>query len=189
MARPTGRDIRSEVMNEARRAMQSAGVGGFSYRDLAERVGVKAPSIHHHFPHRSELVAATTRRYRTEFATRVEAIAAGPATERLRAYADLFLHPAADGVMCLCGAAAAGWDALDDAAKAEVDAFFVDQRRWLVAEIERGVAGGELRADLDPDDLALTLLSALEGALVLARTPGAQRAPAAVVGLLGLARA
>ena len=39
MARPTGRDIRAASIDAATAAIKSSGVTGFSYGDLAERIG------------------------------------------------------------------------------------------------------------------------------------------------------
>ena len=170
MARPTGRDIRSEVLTEARRAMQASGVAGFSYGDLAARLGVRAPSIHHHVGRKDDLVAATTRTYRAEFRARVDAIDAVVPLDRLRTYVGMFLEPAGDGLLCLCGAVATDWADAGDAARAEVETFLADELAWLTAEIEQGIAAGDLRTDLDAGTFARALVAALEGALVLERT-------------------
>ena len=170
MARPTGRDIRSEVLAEARRAMQSSGVAGFSYGDLARRLGVRAPSIHHHVGRKDDLVAVATRIYRAEFRARVDALDEGSSVDRLRAYVAMFLEPAADGLLCLCGAVATDWADVGADARAEVEAFLADELDWLIAEVEQGVAAGDLRTGLDAGTFARALVAALEGALVLERT-------------------
>lgn len=188
MARPSGRDIRQEVLTEATRAIQSAGVAGFSYGDLAREVGVRAPSIHHHFRHKDDLVAETTRRYRHAFRERVAEIGRDGAVTRLTAYCELFLGPTADGHLCLCGAVAASWDDAGPRARDEVDAFFADELAWLTSEVAAGVAAGELRSEIEPASFAASLLAALEGALLLARTPAGASASATPLTLLALAR-
>ena len=66
------------------------GFEAFSYADLAERVGIRSASIHHHFRYKHDLVAELLLRYRLDFAQRVDelnAIASAP--DRLVAYARL----------------------------------------------------------------------------------------------------
>lgn len=174
MARPSGREIRSEVLDEARRAIQSSGVNGFSYSDLASRIGVKAPSIHHHFRKKEDLVAATTKAYREEFRTLVDAIDEPTAIGRLRAYGKLFLSPARENLMCLCGSVAVEWDGVDSATQREVDAFVNGEVQWVTTQVEAAVAAGDVRSTLDPGAMALTYIATLEGALVLARTSAAR---------------
>lgn len=39
------------------------GYFGFSYADIAETVGIRKASIHHHFPSKVDLVVATLKEY------------------------------------------------------------------------------------------------------------------------------
>ncbi len=177
MARPTGRDIRGATINAATAAIKSSGVTGFSYGDLAERIGVRAPSIHHHFRHKHDLVAETTARYRDSFRSSVSQIDDVRALDRLRRYGELFLEPAEDDELCLCGAAVAGWDDLNSKARAEITGFFADEINWVRAQVAEAVLDGDLRVDLDARAFATSFVAALEGALLLARTQGDKRSP------------
>lgn len=170
MARPSGRDIRSEVIESATRAIQARGATAFSYATIADELGIKAPSIHHHFPRKADLVAAAVAQYRTRFAEQVHQLSTPSARERLEAYAQLFLAPAQGELLCLCGAAAAGWNELDPATRAEVTSFFDREVAWVATQAAAGVDSGELRADLDTRAFATAFIATLEGALLLART-------------------
>ncbi|MEL6984444.1 MAG: TetR/AcrR family transcriptional regulator, partial [Actinomycetota bacterium] len=90
MARPTGRPVRDELVTEARALIQQVGVSGFSYGDLADRLGISSPSIHHHFRTKEDLVAEVAARYRSDFAKTVAAIEAPSAGSRLAAYVQLY---------------------------------------------------------------------------------------------------
>lgn len=169
MARPSGRDIRREVIESATRAIQARGATAFSYATIAEELGIKAPSIHHHFPRKADLLAAAVAEHRTRFAEHVDQLDATSARQRLEAYADLFLAPAQRGLLCLCGAATAGWKDLDRATRAEVTSFFDREIAWVAAQAAAGVDSGELRADLDTSAFATAFIATLEGALLLAR--------------------
>ncbi len=169
MARPTGRELKSEVMTEASLAIQRRGVGGLSYGSLAERLGVRAPSIHHHFRRKDELVLAVTATYCAEFQARVVAIDEPSPTDRIRRYAELFDEVATDGRLCLCGAVAADWSSVDDEVRVLVSTFFADQAEWLRAQVLAAIADGELADAVEPARLADALLAALEGSLLVRR--------------------
>ena len=135
MARPSGRPLREEILAAARPLIQRVGVDGFSFSDIAAQLDVKAPSIHHHFATKADLVAEVAERYRIDFADRVAEISDETAAERLLSYADLFDAPTSDGLLCLCGSIAAEWPTITDGARKEVEAFFADQHAWIAGEL------------------------------------------------------
>ncbi|MFK8024579.1 MAG: TetR/AcrR family transcriptional regulator [Ilumatobacter sp.] len=171
MASPSGRPIRTEVLELAESTIQRVGVNGFSYGDLARELGIKAPSIHHHFATKDELVAEVAERYRAAFAERVGDIATTDPHAAIRAFADLFVHTAQAERMCLCGSMSADWASVGERSRRTVARFFDDQRTWLCERLDGAVgigAGAEIGA-LDSDEAAMLLLATLEGAVLLSR--------------------
>ena len=168
-ARASGRPIREEILDAARELAQTVGFEAFSYADLAERVGIRSASIHHHFRYKQDLVAELLMRYRLDFAQSTKALnTIDSAPERLAAYARLFSEVAAQGRMCLCGMSAAEWSSIGGAGQDEVTAFLSEQRTWLTAALSDGLKQGVFPNDLRPGALAEVMLVALEGALLLA---------------------
>ncbi len=170
MARPTGRPVRDELIDAATEMIQSGGVNGFSYGDLAKRLGIKAPSIHHHFRTKEDLVAVVAEQYRKEFSATVDQISADTAVGNIQAYADLFRRTASSDRLCLCGALAAEWISVGPAPQSQVEEFFTDQVEWLSARFGEAIESGELRADLDQDEMARSLFAALEGSMLMSRS-------------------
>ncbi|MEM9039463.1 MAG: TetR/AcrR family transcriptional regulator [Actinomycetota bacterium] len=170
MARPSGRNVRSEVLDEATLLIRTRGVTGFSVGDVADRVGVRAPSIHHHFARKDDLIAETISRYRQTFRADVDRIEATDPLDRLRRFADLFLRAVDDDVLCLCGAAIAAWDDLSEPGRLQTSGFFGDQLAWVESEVTTGVEQGRLLPHVDARRFAATYIAALEGALLLARS-------------------
>ncbi len=170
MARTTGRPIRDELVVAGQELAQTLGVAEFSYSDVAERVGIRAASIHHHFPRKEDLVAEMATRYREEFGAELTRLRLEPTGRaRLEGYRDLFTQVVAEGRICLCGSAAAEWSSIGDATRLEVQAFFAEQRAWLRDVIAEGVEDGEFSVSLDVSVQADLILAALEGATLLAR--------------------
>lgn len=180
MARPTGRPIREELIDAACAMVQAVGVNSFSYGDLAKQLDISSPSIHHHFPAKSDLVGAVAARYRQDFASRRDAIEGSTPAERIRAYAALFAETSAREMMCVCGSVAADWLTVGDAAREEVAGFFDDQVQWLEHELAAGVAAKEFLFDGTARDHAVAVLAALEGSLLMARARGGAHLPVAV---------
>ena len=169
MARPTGRDLRTELIDEATAAIQTRGTS-FSFNRLADRLGVRAPSLHHHFRRKDDLIDAAAMQYIESFEAAVAELPDAPAIERLHLYIDVFTAPARDGRFCLCGALTADWENASASVRARISDFFDGQVRWVASVVEQGRSAGDLRADLDANVFARGFIAALEGALLLART-------------------
>src|SRR3954469_22776526 len=56
-----------DILACARSLIVAGGYNGFSYADIAEVVGIRKASIHHHFPTKLDLVRTLLERYDEEF--------------------------------------------------------------------------------------------------------------------------
>jgi TetR/AcrR family transcriptional repressor of nem operon len=54
------------IRETAHDLIAARGYFGFSYADIAETVGIRKASIHHHFPSKVDLVVATLKEYRAK---------------------------------------------------------------------------------------------------------------------------
>lgn len=180
MARPSGRPLRQELIDAACAMIQAVGVNAFSYGDLAKQLDISAPSIHHHFQTKADLVGEVTAQYRQDFAANREAINDAQASQRIRSYAALFAETSAQELMCICGSVAGDWATVSASARTEVVHFFDEQVEWLTEQLDAGVASKELRFSGEAREIAIAILAALEGALLLARSSGETLLPSSV---------
>ncbi|MXN45702.1 TetR family transcriptional regulator [Shinella kummerowiae] len=148
-------DTVSAILDAAEERIRGAGYHGFSFRDIASDVGVKASSVHYHFPAKEKLAAAVARRYTDRFVEAVDAEVAQGA-DVVEAWRHVFRTALQrDGRMCLCGALAATSHELAEEIRVEV-------KRFFELGIEKLQEGGLDRAS------AVRVLSALEGAMLTA---------------------
>jgi len=171
------------VMDAAEALIQQRGYGGFSYDDVAQAVGIRKPSVHHHFRTKAELVTELAHRYTQRFESALVAIdiARSQPLARLRAYVRLFSRTYAnDGRLCVCGMLGAEADALPAGVADAVEAFFRLNLTWLAAAFRDAQNARQVRADLRAGALAEALLAALEGAMVVGRGARTGGGPAAV---------
>ncbi|HEV7679746.1 MAG TPA: TetR/AcrR family transcriptional regulator [Candidatus Dormibacteraeota bacterium] len=159
------------ILDVAERLVQSRGYNGFSYADVAAELNVSKPSLHYHFSGKAELGEALVTRYATRFAAALQAIdeAGEDAPTRLNRYASLYADVLDQDRMCLCGMLAADDETLPRAMREAVMRFFDDNETWLARVLQDGVARGLLRYEGSAADEARLLLSALEGAMLVAR--------------------
>ncbi len=165
------RDTRAELLVQAEILVRGRGYSGFSYADLAETVGIRKASIHHHFRTKEDLACALIEAYDARYDAALDTILSetGDGLARIAAYARLYLLGVEQGLGCLCAALAVELDTLPAALKGDIARFFDKHIRWLERVIGEGVAGGTLRADLDPPAQARMVVATLEGALLLER--------------------
>lgn len=165
------------VVDAAEGLIQARGYNGFSYDDVARLVGIKKPSIHHHFATKSELAAVVAQRYTHRFKALLLQIEGSSvkAAERLSAYAALFEKTfSTEKHLCVCGMLGAESSSLPDMVNHEVERFFDVNLDWLTQIADDGQRAGQLTSKLSPQHIAETYLSLLEGAMVVGR--GMQKA-------------
>ncbi len=175
------------IVDVAEVLIQELGYNGFSFEDVAQQVGIRKPSIHHHFATKVDLGVTVTQRYAYRFREallRIEGIS-GKAPDRLRAYADLFESTyEKNRRLCICGMLGAESDSLADNLNAEVQRFFQINLDWLHRVIAEGQAAGSLRADTAAAAWAQTLLATMEGAMLVGRGLQSKQGPRQAMGLL-----
>ena len=161
------------ILDLAERLVQTRGFNDFSYADIAEQLGIRKASLHHHFATKGDLGRRLMVRYHDRFRgalagieTRVQAPG-----RRLQAYAALYEGVLRDGGrMCLCGMLAADFSTLPKGIRDEVRRFFDTNERWLSRVLSAGRRTRALKFDGSPEGEARVLLDGLEGAMLIART-------------------
>ena len=160
---------RKEIMAVACEALQKGGVNGFSFRDLADTVGIKSSSVHYHFRNKNELFKALVEDFRDQAAAHLQGIAAnsGSLQEALFSFIDMFEGVLDEGKFCLCGILAADQQHLDEELIEKVNKTFMAMESWL-----KGVIDSYPQCSLATDSLALLLISSLEGSMLIDRLRG-----------------
>lgn len=180
-------DTATRILDIAERLVQTRGFNGFSYADVAAELGISKASLHYHFPGKAELGQALIRRYAARFADALEEIdrRGGDPPAKLDAYARIYAGVLRDRRMCLCGMLAADYDTLPKPMRDTVIRFFNHNEAWLTGVLKQGQEEGTLRLSGSANEAAQTLVSGLEGALLIARPYGdLARFQAAATGLL-----
>jgi TetR/AcrR family transcriptional repressor of nem operon len=168
-------NTRSRILDAGERLVQVRGFNGFSYADVAAELSLTKASLHYHFPSKAELGEALIARYAERFAHALAAIDANVtlAPAKLDAYASLYAKVLREERMCLCGMLAAEYQTLPDPIRDAVVAFLDDNEAWLALVLEDGREDGSLRFSNTAADTARSIVSGLEGAMLVARPYGA----------------
>jgi TetR/AcrR family transcriptional regulator, transcriptional repressor for nem operon len=167
-------DTKEAILQSAQRLVQQRGFNGFSYADVADEVGIRKASLHHHFATKTELGVALIERYILDFATALEQIGADAASpnDKLALYVKLYRGTLLSERMCLCGMLATESATLEPIVAQQLKRFFLQQTTWLTAVLQQGRDIGRFRFVGTVGDMASTFLATLQGALMLGRAAG-----------------
>jgi TetR/AcrR family transcriptional repressor of nem operon len=153
-----------EILEAAEIRIRRGGFESVSYRDLAADVGIKAASVHYHFPQKALLGAAVVDRYSNKVSAALGAVDLTQATtaEHLqRLYNCYSAAVQNDGMICLgCMLGAESKD-LPDAVSEAARRFFKRLLDWIESALG------------DRDDaatLAVHTIGTLQGTMILAVT-------------------
>ena len=153
--------------------MRTRGYNGFSYRDLAEQIGIKTASIHYHFPTKGDLGEALVENERLEFSKNLAELDAAEKDPRRRLERFIQLFQATTigcgNRMCLGAMLAVEQETLPDAVGQAVRRLFEDNEAWLARLLEEGRKKRQFRFKGPAEITARSLFSTLEGALLMAR--------------------
>lgn len=153
-------DKRTQILDAAERRARKGGYNGFSFRDIAEDVGIKSASVHYHFPTKDDLANAIVERY-TERTIKAlgkpEGLAPQEAFDKVAA---LFItSDERDDLMCLCGVLGAEAGMLAPPLVDGVSTYFDTLTDWLSKALEGPDAAQRARQ----------IVAALEGGLIVSR--------------------
>ena len=162
---------REQLLGHAQRLIRTRGCNAFSYRDLAELVGVKTSSIHYHFPSKDDLVFEAIESYSQSVMAQVRAIDPSlPARTRLDRYIQLHMSAACCGDgLCLGGMLAADLASLPERVRASLQCFFRAHESWLAEVLADGAREGSLRFHGSAEQAGRTVFAAIQGSALAAR--------------------
>ena len=174
MDRPS--NTADDILAAARRFIVAGGYNGFSYADIAEVVGIRKASIHHHFPSKVDLVQTLVRRYLEDAVTGMTELERNvpEPPELLRTYAGFWAQCIEDASrpFCVCALLASELPVLPPEVAVEVRAYFQFLSGWLTRVIERGAAQGTLTIAAAPRVEAEAFMATVHGAMLSARAYG-----------------
>lgn len=165
-----------DILACTRKLIVARGYKGFSYADIADVVGIRKASIHHHFPSKVDLVKALISQYRKETEEGVKNLEHGipHPLEQLRAYIQYWKTCIGDASapFCICALLASELPVLPDEVALEIRAYFRFLSGWLTSLLDRGVQQDVISLRHAPRVEAEAFMATVHGAMLSARAYG-----------------
>ncbi len=168
-----GQATRARIVAAAAKLMFERGVAGTSVEDVQQEAGVSSSQLYHYFKEKRELVLAVILFQNEQVLSSQEPLLSHlDSMEALQSWRDaLVQYQTEQGFRggCPIGSLGSELADLEPAARKELADGFM---QWELA-IRQGLQAmrdrGEMRSDAQPERLALALLGALQGGLLLAK--------------------
>lgn len=167
--------MRERLLDAAQELVQDRGFNGVSFQALADAVGLKKPSVFHHFRSKEDLASSLLERCRTTYGARYAEILERTDLDepsKLRGIAAVFEEGLRENHLCLLGALSGNCSTFSDALKRDMEetAKLVIQRYAQV--FAEGRTAGTLAFEGSPEDAGGAFLAMLQGLQVLVRAMG-----------------
>ena len=165
-----GARTRARIVEKAAALIHEHGVAGTTLDDVKVAAEVSGSQLYHYFPDKDELVQAVIDYHADGIVTRNrQAFGSANGVEAWRKMVISAAKRTKAKGGCALGSLVGQLAESDPDARAHIAAGF-DQWAAAIGDGLRSLhAEGKLPADVDPDDLAITLLATLEGGLMLAQ--------------------
>src|SRR5271163_13199 len=173
---PKGARTRARIVEEAAALIHERGVAGTTLDDVKAAAEVSGSQMYHYFPDKDDLVQAVIDYHADAIVSRNrQALGSANGVEAWRKMVIAAAKRTKAKGGCALGSLVGQLAESDPEARALIAAGF-DQWAAAIGDGLRSLhAEGKLPSDIDPDDLAITLLATLQGGLLLAQVEGSSR--------------
>ena len=171
---PKGRATRDRIVEAATELIARNGVAGTGIEDVRAAAGVSGSQLYHYFDSKQALIRAViTRQADSVLQPGEPRVTALDSFDALRAWADAAIERQLENDCrgdCNLGSLAGELSVRDEESRTDLANGFLRWKDLILDGLRAMRDRGELRADADLDELALSLLTALQGGVLLSQT-------------------
>jgi TetR/AcrR family transcriptional repressor of nem operon len=165
-----------QIREAAHDLIAARGYFGFSYADIAEVVGIRKASIHHHFPSKVDLVVATLKEYRAKLVEGADGLDRNVTDplERIQLYVKHWAEcvQSNNRPICIAALLSAELPALPEEIQVEVQRHFRYLVSWVEATFKEGSERGSIHLRGSAEAEAHAFVALVHGAMISARALG-----------------
>lgn len=164
------------ILGHAEELMRRVGYKAFSYQDLADRLGVSKPAIHHHFATKDTLGLALIQLYDAHFSSLVGQVEAEGRSAGEQVFAFLWLDggPTSGCDICPLGALQMHFETFSSAMQRATIELSQRMHGWLAEKLSEARTEGEVQSWGTPEQQAVFLMASTQGGRQQTRALGAE---------------
>ena len=164
--------MKNKILDAAEQMVQDRGLNAVSFQDLADAVGLRKPSVFHHFKNKEELTLALIDRCATKHGPQYAEVVAKdiPGPEKLRQIANIFEDGLVNRRPCLLAALGSSINTMPPNAVEQLHTTAQGAVERFAVVFEQGRRDGTLKFEGEPELAAMSFFAMLQGLQILART-------------------
>lgn len=167
---PRTESTKAKALFEGKFLLQKFGFDGFSFQDIADKLGLRKQSLYVHFKSKEALANELINEYRAFQKNWTETVSYFKTEDQIGAWFEcLFKYASDDLKYCSIAAFATDYNSLPKSAKKNLQQIYFDIRKWFVGVITQGQKDGVFRRDLTADELTEIILALAFGGQQMAR--------------------
>jgi TetR/AcrR family transcriptional repressor of nem operon len=165
---------KEKILDAAQDLIQTRSFHGFSFQDLADRVGVRKPSLYHYFDSKDAIALAVLERAAAWVRTRMAKADGENPAARLERYFEMFRDVHGKGErMCPGGSFASLFGGVSSSVQSTLHRFTKLHLDLLESIVRDGAERGQFEIkDQRPRDVAMQIFAGVQGALMIGRLTG-----------------
>jgi TetR/AcrR family transcriptional repressor of nem operon len=165
---------KEKILDAAQDLIQTRSFHGFSFQDLADRVGIRKPSLYHYFDSKDAIALAVLERAADWVRAQMAKVDGEDPAARLERYFDIFRDIHGKGErMCPGGSFASLFGGVSSSLQSALHRFTKLHLDLLEIIVREGAERGQFQIrDQRPRDVAMQIFAGAQGALSIGRLTG-----------------
>lgn len=156
-------NTRDRILKYSEQLMLSKGYNGFSFMDVAKKIGIKKASMHYHFPTKEDLAVNIVLKYRNLFDRWRNRVSEKSTIDKISSFFSLYHSLYRDGnQICPIGMLLAEYSTIPEQLQKEIEILLSEERTWFISTLTKGKENEDIPEHINPllyTDLVLSYLS------------------------------
>ncbi len=165
-------NTRENIIHSADELIRDKGYNAFSFVDIAQLVGIRKPSVHHHFPHKADLGIAVLEFHIDQLEKIREACKNKTATEQLDRFFAIYKDIKKQNRICIVGSLSTDFNTLEPAVQEKFQEFSEQMIAWVSHFLKEGKTEGTFNFIQSSRTKAIMLISGMLAIVQLSRLTG-----------------
>lgn len=162
-------NTRAHIIQSADELIRDKGYNAFSFVDIANIVGIRKPSVHHHFPHKADLGVAVIEYHIKNLELIRKSYQGKSPLQQLDRFLSIYKDIREQNRICIVGSLSTDYNTLEPEVREKLKEFSDDMIAWVSGFLKEGKAQGAFHFTQAPRTKAIMLISGMLAIVQLSR--------------------
>jgi len=162
-------NTRASIIHSADELIRDKGYNAFSFVDIANLVGIRKPSVHHHFPHKADLGIAVIEFHIDQLEQIRENYKNKKPAEQLDRFFAIYKDIKKQNRICIVGSLSTDFNTLEPAVQEKLQEFSEHMIAWVSHFLKEGKTAGTFNFKQSSRTQAIMLISGMLAIVQLSR--------------------